>query len=113
MFSSSTGKPSPGEGKVVVDTSAAPLLRVRMVGSPSTEAFEAYLREMAALIRRGPYASIYDARQSNVSRASHRKRQADWIRENLPVIRQNCAGVAFCASSPLVRGAITAVFWLQ
>lgn len=113
MGSISAGKPSPGVGSVTVDLSRAPLLQIRFIGMSSDEAFEGYLREYAAFLRRGPYAAVYDARRASFPPASQRKRQADWIREHADTIQQNCAGIAFCTSSPWIRGAITAVFWLQ
>jgi hypothetical protein len=100
-------------GRAVIDASEWPLLRIQFIGALSDESFEAHLREYVGYIRRGPYAVIYDSRLSVLPPATQRKRQADWIRLNLETIRRNCLGLAFCASSPWVRGVVTAVFWMQ
>jgi hypothetical protein len=43
----------------------------------------------------------------------HRRRQADWIRDNAALIKAYSACTAFVIGSPLVRGALTAILWLQ
>lgn len=106
-------KPRLNVGRAVIDASEWPLLRIQFIGALSEEAFDAHLREYAGYIRRGPYAAIYDSRLSVLPPATQRKRQADWIHLHLETIRRNCLGLAFCASSPWVRGVVTAVFWLQ
>lgn len=41
-----------------------------------------------------------------------RKMQADWINEHRELLAATCLGVAFVIPSPLVRGALTAIFWI-
>ncbi|HEU4404153.1 MAG TPA: STAS/SEC14 domain-containing protein [Polyangiaceae bacterium] len=101
------------QGAITIDTSGWPLVRITFLGEASDEAFQRYLDEYAALIKRGLYVTIYDARASRNTKAKNRRLQAEWLRKHDAIVRRNCLGVAFCVSSPLIRGAITAVFWLQ
>jgi hypothetical protein len=100
-------------GTITIDTSAWPLVRVTFAGVASDEAFARYLDEYAAFFKRGTYVTVFDARLSLNSKAGHRRRQAEWLRQHDQAVRRLCLGTAFCVSSPLTRGAITAVFWLQ
>jgi hypothetical protein len=106
-------KPRLSAGRAVIDASEPLLLRIQFIGPLSDEVFEAHLREYAGYIRRGPYAVVYDSRLSVLPPATQRKRQAEWIHLHLETIRRNCLGLAFCASSPWIRGVVTAVFWMQ
>jgi hypothetical protein len=42
-----------------------------------------------------------------------RSLQAEWMKLHAAEIRLNTLGIAFVISSPLVRGALTAILWLQ
>ena len=44
---------------------------------------------------------------------TQRKRQAEWQREHERAIREYSLGTAFAISSALVRGDLTAIFWVQ
>jgi hypothetical protein len=101
------------KGSITVDTSGWPLVRIKFVSEASDETFERYLAEYAAALARGPCAAIFDARATLNSKAMHRRRQAEWLRQHDALIRRNGLGVAFCVTSPFIRGAITAIFWLQ
>lgn len=46
----------------------------------------------------------------NVS-AEIRKEAGQWRAENMPLIANTCICASYVAESPLMRGAITAVFW--
>ena len=44
--------------------------------------------------------------------AAQRKRQAEWIESNREDLRRYTKGTAFVINNPLMRGALTAIFWL-
>lgn len=90
-----------------------------MIGMPSEEQFIAYLNTMAdnmryALARSEKTAVILDTTQAPVAGSPRtRKLQADWLKEHNAGLRIACVGMAFVIQSALVRGAMTAVMWLQ
>ncbi len=99
---------------ITVDTSGAPLLRVTFAGTLDDDAFNAYLAEYRAFLGRGMrYAIVIDASTSGVPSPAQRRLLADSIRDDRPRLRAQCVGGAFVISSTLVRGALTAVLWLQ
>jgi len=102
-----------GVGRVVIDTSRAPVIGVRYVGDPSEAVFEQSLEQLTQVIAEGSCSVVYDARYALVGSAKRRHRQALWLDENRQMLHRNCAGVAFCTGSALVRGAIRAIFWFN
>ena len=96
------------------DASNLPLLRVTFAGVIDDDAFRIYLGEYQAVLQRGkPYAVLIDATTAGVPTSAQRKLQADFIRENAVVMGAVCLGGAFVIQSTLVRGALTAILWLQ
>lgn len=98
---------------ITFDESRLPLVIVTFRGTASQEEFEEYLRRIGAnLARRQPTAVIIDSRQAVTMPAAQRRRQADWIDSNREDLRRYSAGTAFIIESSLMRGALTAIFWL-
>lgn len=58
------------------------------------------------------YAFVTDARFAAKATASHRRIVADSERRMAEFDRTWCAGVAIAAPSAMLRGMVTAVFWL-
>jgi hypothetical protein len=97
-----------------VDGSRAPLIVVRFVGTVDDDAFERYLAEYAAVFdAKQRYAVVLDAMEAGVPTARQRARQAAWMGEHDATLRRLCVGGAFAIRSGLVRGALTAILWLQ
>jgi hypothetical protein len=99
----------------VIDLSRHPLVIVRFVGLPTEAEFDAYLEGMTRFIieRKQKTVTILDASQSDRTPASQRKKQAVWLKSHENLLRQYSLGTAFVITSPLVRGVLTAIFWLQ
>jgi hypothetical protein len=101
-------------GSINVNTQEWPLVRVTYVDTVDDARFEAYVAEQAALLDRGePYVILFDARASGMPSARQRQRMAEYMREREPELRHLCKRGVFVISSPLIRGALTAILWLQ
>lgn len=101
-------------GKFAWDLEDLPLAVVRYVGSVSDAEFQLYLREYAQLLDRGiPYAVILDASLASAPTAAQRGAQAKFLIEQGARCRALCRGGAFVISSPLIRGALTAILWVS
>jgi len=97
------------------DFSDPRIFRVTFDGPHTDAEFLDYLAESSrhARVRSGRAAVLIDARKGAAMNARQRKQQADWQRENERVLRENTAGTAFVVSNAVIRGLLTAIFWLQ
>jgi hypothetical protein len=99
---------------LLYDDSRAPLVVVTSTGESSNEDYDAYLERLTALVRRRQrYAIVFDARRSARPTPRQRQKQADWMQANSSAIRSYNVGIAFVIDSAIVRGALTAILWLQ
>jgi hypothetical protein len=97
---------------VEVDEKHYPLVFIKFTGEPTLDEFRAYLGRLSQLLKRpGHRALVLEA--SYRANAFQRKLQAEWIKDNLETVKQKTAGMAFVIQSSLVRGALTAIFWIQ
>jgi hypothetical protein len=77
------------------------------------EGIEAVLAELREHLRRGdPYALVFDMSNAGVPSALQRKRLVAHMADQAPNIRRVVRGLGVIAPSPVLRGAITALFWL-
>ena len=107
--------PPTAGGSIVVSTERWPLIVVRFIGQFDEPTFETYLEDLTRAItsRQGPRAILMDATQCGYVSSYARKRQAEWMRTNTSSTRRETLGVAFALDAPLVRGALTAILWLE
>lgn len=97
-----------------VDESRFPLVVVSFRGVVSDEKFDAYLASMTRRLRRQErYATLIDATQAGQIPALQRKKQAEWQRDHTELLRAYTVGTAFVLGSPIIRGFLTAILWLQ
>ena len=98
-----------------LDLSRRPLITVTFVGLATEAEFDEYLDEMTRMIleRKEKTVTILDARASGRAPATPRKKQADWLKQHERELRRYSLGTAFVIDSPLVRGVLTAIFWVQ
>jgi hypothetical protein len=98
-----------------IDMSRHPLVVVTFDGLATDAEFDDYLTAMTRQIldRRQRSVTILDARTSGRAPATQRKKQADWLKQHEQMLRQYSLGTAFVITSPLVRGVLTAILWLQ
>lgn len=93
-------------------------LRVLVQVSPTSDDnlrahLDDQLAEMRANRARGKRnVVVIDASLGLRPTPTQRKLQADWINEHRELLAASCLGIAFVIPSPLVRGALTAIFWV-
>ena len=91
-----------------------PLLVIKFDGDATDEEYAASLLERTTLLRRREkYAVLLDASTCGDMPARQRKLEADWTRQNHEMLAQYLVGIAFVFKSPVLRAALTAIFWLQ
>ena len=101
-------------GRIVIDESEAPLYVVRFEGVPTDAQFKAYLDHVLRITQRGEmHAMVYDATLAGWIPPSQRRLQADWMREHDQLNRDLTVCMSFVLPSPLLRGVLTAILWLQ
>lgn len=101
-------------GSIDVNDRGFPLIVVTFEGAVDDAQFESYLGRLDALwARKARAAILLDATRAARTPATQRKRQAEWLKANESSLRTHCAGTAFVINSPLVRGGLTAILWLQ
>ncbi len=98
-----------------LDVSRRPLITVTFDGLATDAEFDAYLDQMTEMVlaRKERTVTILDARASGRAPATQRKKQADWLKEHDADLRRYSLGTAFVITSPLVRGVLTAILWVQ
>jgi hypothetical protein len=93
--------PSPS---ITVDDSLWPLLRVTVVGAPTSQQQVVYLSRLSAFLHRWErYAGVLDTSQMRLVTSEQRERQARFMAEHAALFRAHCLGTAAVVSSPLVR----------
>ncbi len=76
--------------------------------------FDEYLRAYDGIVARGePWVSIFDARDVRPLDSRQVRRQADWIKRNAESLRTLNLGIAFVIPSPMIRGVLKAILWIQ
>lgn len=98
----------------IVNAADFPLLRIVYEGDTTEAEMRVYLEAYDAVIaRRQRYALLLDASRAAVPSATIRQLKADFLRERAGVLGALCVGGAFVLASPAIRGAMSAIFWLQ
>jgi hypothetical protein len=104
----------PTDSSVIIDDSLWPLRMVRFVGVATPEQFERYLEGAAeGLRRREKFVSILDLTRGGVPTPEMRDRQAAWLQAHDALLREYQLGVAFVVTSPLIRLALSAIFYFK
>ena len=102
---------------VQVDDSQLPFMVVRFLGKFTDEEFDEYLREYAAMLERrrtqGRLAVVIDARHSGMPTSKQARQQADFLAEHAALLGDVSVGTAFVIASPIIRGALKAILWMQ
>ncbi len=100
---------------ITIDERRRPIVLVTFVGAPTDAEFDRYLEDMTEqiLARRQQTVTILEATRSDSTSAAQRKKQADWLAKHRDDLRRYSLGTAFVIKSAMVRGVLTAIFWLQ
>ena len=90
-----------------------PLLLIEASGDSSDQDLEQYLGELSRkLAQKVPHVVVVDATLGKSLKATHRKMVADWNRAHAGELRRYRLGLALVTPSALLRGLITAVYWI-
>jgi hypothetical protein len=96
------------------DDTRAPMVVITSSGDSTNEEFDAYLTTMTKLLqKRQRYGIVLDARRSARPSPVQRQKQADWMKRYAAEIRAYNVGIGFVIDNAIVRGALTAILWLQ
>ena len=98
--------------EIVVDESRHRLVLVTYPGTYSDDEFMQYLGRLERILaRRVRIVTVFDATRMERPTAARRKQQAEWLSRWEPSLMQFTLLAVFVVPTPLVRGALTAVFW--
>ena len=97
-----------------VDASSAPFVRIAYIGDYTDAELEAYLSILKRIIRLpSRKVGLIDCSEATVATPSQRRRTAEFIGEHEALLRRDFLACAIVLDSALLRGAVTAVFWLR
>jgi hypothetical protein len=94
------------------DESQWPLIVCRTIGESTDEDIQAYITAHEAALARGRHVVVIDASAGKNMGHVHRRQIADWVRARSAALHERRAGLAFVSRSALVRGMLTATYWL-
>jgi hypothetical protein len=99
---------------VYVDRTTLPLLRLRYVGDFSDAELATFLRELEAVLELpGRKVAVFDLTEASAGSATQRQAQAAWIGKYERVLARDFAAAALVTDSAIIRGAVTAIFWIR
>ena len=99
---------------LVVDRTHLPELRLCYVGDFSDAELKVFLNDLEALLQvPGPKVCVIDLTHATTATARQRQLQAAWIRKNEAALARDFAAAAIVANNAIVRGTVTAIFWLR
>lgn len=96
------------------DETRFPLVLVRPRGRATDADLDGLLVALKRpLLRREKYVEIFDATHTDPGTSTQRRRIAEWMRAHANLISTYSVGTVIVVPSALVRGALTAIFWIQ
>jgi hypothetical protein len=95
-----------------------PVTCVRPIGQPSDEELTESLQRITGLLqddqrKRQKSVMIVDMRHAGALKANQRRIASAWMKQNLQLYKHHVLGCVFIIDSPIVRGVLTALLWLQ
>ena len=100
---------------ILVDDALWPLLVVRFMGVPTTAHVHAYLERMTGYLERDErHAVIFDSSgMTGIGQTQQYHLQAEWLKRHDARLRQVRLGAAYIIHSPVVRLAVSVVYYLR
>lgn len=96
-----------------VEQRELPLLQLRYVGPYSDAELFTLLRQMESVLTRpGKKVGIVDLTHADVGTARQRRLHAEWIGAHKQELLREFAAAAIVTDNALIRGTVTAVFWI-
>lgn len=97
-----------------IDRENLPLLRLRYLGDYSDAELVQFLRKLEAVLELpGRKAAVIDLSEAGVGTATQRQMQANWIGKYEQVLAREFSAAAIVTDSAIIRGTVTAVFWIR
>lgn len=97
-----------------IDERHWPLVVYRFRGNVTLPELEAYLKRQDELLaRQQPTASVVLTEDVKLWDTPVLRRQAEWIKQNQDLLRRYSLGAALVIDSPIVRGMLRAILWIQ
>ncbi len=92
-----------------------PQVKVVFTGeAPSPENFTNYLDELKHIYaQKQNLVILFDATKALMPGTTYQKMQADWIKENLELMKSYCLGTAYIVPNLLIRNVLKAIFKFQ
>jgi hypothetical protein len=101
-------------GTLDLDESGFPLVTVILSGQIKASVLAPYFERVDAWFRSQlRYACVLDISRCQAPTAADRKGITDVMSANEAKVERYCLGAAMVATSPLLRGALTAILWVQ
>lgn len=99
---------------LLVDRQSLPLLRLTYVGDYSDSELTRFLSEVEAVLKLpGRKAGLIDLTRATPGSAKQRQTQGEWIAQHEPTLKRDIAAAAIVTDNALIRGTVTAVFWIR
>lgn len=99
---------------LLVERTHLPELRLHYVGDYSDDELQAFLTELDdVLCIPGRKVCLIDLTGAKPGTARQRQVQAEWIRKNEGVLKREFAATAIVTDNAIIRGTVTAVFWIR
>lgn len=97
-----------------IDESAAPLIRISVVGEPDAENYPAYLNEMGEAFRRHAFfGMVFNTGALGNLPARYRELQSAWLKETEAEFSERWICAAFVIQSRVIRGVLMTLFWVN
>lgn len=94
-----------------LDRSRHPLVLVRPTAHYTADDWEGLLRQLAELLKSGPFGLINDPRGSQLPNAAERRVLIQFYRAHDRELRAHLLAAAIVGQSKLIRGVLTALEW--
>lgn len=97
------------------DRSEFPVVSIHFTGEKETEAnFQLYLDELGNNYeKREQFALIFELSKAPLPNMKYQLKQAAWMKENEPLIKKYCYGVAYVIPSAVMRNVLKFIFSVQ
>lgn len=97
-----------------LDQTALPLVRITYVEEYTDAELEGMLGELDALLQQsGDKVALIDLTKAKPGSAKQRQTHAQWIANQEAVISRKFAAAVIVTDSAIIRGTVTAVFWIR
>lgn len=90
------------------------MLQLRYVGDYSDAELAEFLTGLDMLLKQpGRKVCLFDLTKATTGTARQRQTQAAWIGKNEEALARDFAAAAIVTDSAIVRGTVTAIFWIR